>query len=90
MGVRPVRSGCGCFREVEWRQIVKIGVVNTLRQFGEDVAPPCQRLDAASPACQHQAVGDGAGSLDGVAEQPTFSAGGKDSDVAFQTEVHQG
>ncbi len=35
-----------------------------------------QGLDDADP-----------GSLDGVAEQPTFSAGGKDSDVAFQKVV---
>jgi len=35
-----------------------------------------QRFDAASPACQHDAVDDGAGpgSLDGVAEEPRFSA----------------
>ena len=44
---------------------------------------------AASPAGQHQAVDDGAGpgSLDGVAEQPTLSAGGKDSDIAFENVV---
>jgi len=37
--------------EVEWQQIVDIGVVLALRQFSEDMAYPRERLKAAGSAC---------------------------------------
>ena len=85
MGEHRVRTGGRGFREVEGQQIIDVGVDGALWQFGEDMTQPRQRLDAAGAAGQHQAVDDGAGpgSLDGVAEQPGFPAGGKDSDIAF-------
>lgn len=48
-----------------------------------------QGFDAASPASQHDAVYDGAGvgPLDGVAEEPGFSARCKNPDVTLKNVV---
>lgn len=43
---RPVGSGCSGSGEVEGQQIVDISIDRALRQFGENVAQPCERLDA--------------------------------------------
>ena len=43
---RPVGSGCSGSGEVEGQQVVDISIDRALRQFGENVAQPCERLDA--------------------------------------------
>ena len=72
--------------EVKWEQIVDIGAVGPLRQFGEDVSQPGEWLDATGATCQHKAIDDGTclSSIDCVAEQSTLSACGKNSDIALQ------
>jgi hypothetical protein len=58
------------FGEVKWEQIVDIGAVRTLRQFGEDVSQPGEWLDATGATGQHKAVDDSAclGPIDGIAK----------------------
>src|SRR6478609_4868973 len=81
-----VRRGSGWLLfEVEGQQVLDIGIVGTLRQFGENVSQPCEGFDAAGTTGQHQAVDDGAGvgALDCIAEEPALSSGCKNPDVAL-------
>ena len=50
---------------------------------------PGKRVDATSAASEHETVdhGAGLGTLDAVAEQPRFSNGRKNSDIAFKNVV---
>ncbi len=69
-----------------------IGIILSLGQFSEDELEPCKRLDTAGAAGQQQAIDDSAGfgSINRVAEQPTLSSRGEDSDVALQKVVVDG
>ncbi len=51
--------------------------------------PTCPVEMGGSSASQHETVdhGAGLGSVSGIAEQPRFSSGGKNSDLAFQNVV---
>jgi hypothetical protein len=75
--------------EVEREQILDVGVWTALWQLRQDMGEPGMGIDAACPACENQAVDDGAGlgAGNGIAEQPIFSASYKNSDVALKQVV---
>ncbi len=52
------RSAC-YFLKVEGQQIVDVGVLGPLWEFSEDVAQPCERLDATGAAGSRTAVAGG-------------------------------
>lgn len=85
----PALLGRGGRGVVERQQVVDFGRFVPLRQLSEHMAQPGQWVDATCAASQHQTVdhGAGPGSVGGVGEQPRFSSGRKNSDVAFQNVV---
>ena len=80
-----LRLGLLLPRIIERKQVSHIRVRRTLRQLREYMQQVVVRLDAASPARQHQAVDRGAGlcAINRVTEQPRFSRSGKRPYVAL-------
>jgi len=78
--------------EVLGEQIGDVCVLDARGHIGEGMAQPCVGVDATGAAGEHETADDGAGPCAGagVAEEPAFSAGGEDPDVAFEDVVVDG